>query len=120
MQVCRLLSRVSGRLTHWQRRSAALLVLVLQAALALSPLTEHADRRTVTHAEQRGTRHAPTHNETTCTVCAVRALQATAAARQDAPTLREVREQVATVYGEVFATRDPPTSNGPRAPPPLS
>ena len=114
------LRRLLGRLTHWQRRSAALLVLVLQAALALSPLTEHADRRTVTHAEQRGTRHAPTHNETTCTVCAVRALQATATARQDVATLHEVRAHVATVYRAVFATRDPPASNGPRAPPPLS
>jgi hypothetical protein len=108
------------RVELWPRRSLALLMLVLQVGIAIAPLAERDGRRTVTHAEQRGTRHTRAHNEETCALCAVRSLQAHIVRAHPAPTFRDVPRRLEIAYVGVVTSRDPPTVNGSRAPPPLS
>lgn len=105
---------------HWQRRSTALLMLVLQVGVALAPLAERGSRQSVTHAEQRGTRHARMHNESTCAICAVRSMQARATTSDQAPPPRDVPQRFAVAIVDVPASRDPPATNTSRAPPRLS
>lgn len=66
------------------RRVAATAVLLLQTAVVLSAVVEPpAQAPLVTHMEQPGARHVGLHNEDTCLMCAVRAMQATPAAPAD-------------------------------------
>lgn len=114
------LVRLPNRAQPWPRRLLALLMLVLQVGVAMSPLVERADRRSAAHAEQRGTRHARTHNEETCAICGVRSLQATVAQAEAPATFRDVPRRIETAYRGVQLSRDPPPSNTSRAPPTLS
>lgn len=114
------LRRILSRVIKWQRRSVALLMLVLQVGVALAPLAERSSRQTITHAEQRGTRHARMHNESACAICAVRSMQATVAAIDDVPPPRDVPRRLAVAIIDVPASRDPPAANTSRAPPRLS
>ncbi len=103
----------------WPRRLTALLALVLQVGVVLAPLGERGARQTVTHAEQRGTRHARMHNESTCALCAAGSLQTAMAAPPPPPVLLELPAQVARIALQVPASRDPPSANTTRAPPRL-
>jgi hypothetical protein len=108
------------RLRHWPLRFAALLMLVVQAGIGLSPLFDHDGRIAAPHAEQKGNRHPKAHNERTCVVCAVRALQAPAVIDDPAPLPVDRRTPVEIADREQSASRDPPPSNASRAPPRLS
>ena len=108
------------RLRHWPRRLAALLMLVVQSGVALAPVLDHDGRIAGPHAEQRGNRHPRQHNERTCVVCAVRALQAPVVRDDPAPLPLESRTPVEFADREESASRDPPPSNASRAPPLLS
>ena len=68
------------RLLSLMRQFTLLAMLVVQAGFVASPLLEpHPSNRPVTHADRPGTRHAATHNESTCIVCSVRAMHASIA-----------------------------------------
>ena len=108
------------RLRHWPIRFAALVTLLLQVGVGISPLLDHDGRIPASHAEQRGNRHPKAHNERTCVVCAVRALQAPVVTDNPAPLLTHRRPRIAVTERTVVASRDPPASNASRAPPRLS
>jgi hypothetical protein len=104
----------------WHRRLSALLMLVLQCGMAMAPMAEREGRRTVTHVEQQGTRHAQLHNEATCALCAVRSLHATVLQASRTLTVLVATAQLVSAPRTVLTSRDPPPSNASRAPPPLS
>lgn len=108
------------RLRPLTLRFAALLMLVVQGGVAISPLLDHDGRIATPHAEQRGHRHPTAHNERTCVVCAVRALQAPAVIDEPAPLPVQRRTPVEIADRQLSASRDPPPSNASRAPPSLS
>ena len=59
------------------RRVALCALFALQGSLALSPLLEPRDTRApAAHMERTGERHLNVHNESTCMLCAARALHA--------------------------------------------
>ena len=107
-------------LRHWHVRFAAVLVLVLQLGVVVEPLTDHDGRVPASHVEHRGRRHPRAHNERTCIVCAVRALQSPPSAVATPPVVRSTRTRIETAYVNVAPARDPPAANSSRAPPPLS
>ena len=104
----------------WPLRFAALLILVLQVGVGLTPLIDHDGRVPASHVEQRGNRHPRAHNERTCVICAVRALQAPVVTDDPAPLPTMRREMVEITDREQIASRDAPASNASRAPPRLS
>ena len=112
--------RLLPRLHRWSLRLAALLTLVLQVGVGVSPLLDHDGRIPSAHAERHGSRHPRAHNERTCVVCAVRVLQTPTERTHPAPIARQVRKRIETVFAAAPASRDPPASNASRAPPPLS
>jgi hypothetical protein len=104
----------------WPLRFAALLILVLQVGVGLTPLIDHDGRVPASHMEQRGNRHPKAHNERTCVICGVRALQSPVVTSEPAP-LPILRREIAEIADrEQIASRDPPASNASRAPPRLS
>ena len=107
-------------LRHWHLRFAAVLVLVLQVGVVVEPLTDHDGRIPAGHVEHRGHRHAKAHNERTCIVCGVRALQSPSPAVSTPPVVRSARSRIETAYVNVAPARGPPASNSTRAPPALS
>lgn len=107
-------------LRHWHLRVAAVLVLVLQVGVVIEPLADHDGRVPAGHMEHRGHRHPRAHNERTCIVCGVRALQTPTPAVATPPIMRSRRARVETAYVNVAPARDPPAANSSRAPPPLS
>jgi hypothetical protein len=108
------------RIPHWQRRFMAVLVFMLQAGVALTPLVHHDGRRPTAHTERRGNQHSAAHNEQTCIVCAVRVAQARVADRVALPAAERALPAMAIAYVGAVAPRAPPTSNSSRAPPVLS
>jgi len=112
-----ILHSLLRRVPHWQRRSTALLMLLFQVGIALAPLAERDGRQAVNHVEQRGTRHARMHNESTCAVCSVRSLQATVSTTSIARTEHAAPRQMIIVSVYAAAVRDAPASNTSRAPP---
>ncbi len=59
------------------RRVTLCALFALQGSLALSPLLEPRDTRApAAHMERTGERHLNVHNESTCMLCAARALHA--------------------------------------------
>jgi hypothetical protein len=118
--VMMLIGPPARRTSFWQRRVSALLMLVLQLGMVLAPMAEHEGRRTVTHVEQQGTRHAQLHNEATCALCAVRSLQAAVLQVPHVITVAIATERLVSVPATALASRDPPPSNASRAPPRLS
>jgi hypothetical protein len=112
--------RLLTRLQHWPRRFSALLMLVLQVGVGVSPLLDHDGRVPARHMEQRGNRHPSAHNERTCVVCAVRAVQTPAASSDAVPPIHHRRAVLAVAYVDVAPARDPPAGNSSRAPPILS
>jgi len=95
-------------------------MLLVQVGVAVAPLAERDGRQAVNHAEQRGTRHARMHNESTCAVCSVRSLQASVNATHVTPALAAAPQQMTITFVGVVTARDPPTSNTSRAPPSVS
>ncbi len=114
------LHRLLRRVAHWQRHSTALLMLLVQVGVAIAPLVERDGRQAVNHAEQRGTRHARMHNESTCAVCSVRSLQASVSATQGTTAVHGAPRHMPIAFVGIVTVRDPPTSNTSRAPPSLS
>lgn len=113
--------RFLPRLRRWSRCVAALLTLVLQVGVGASPLFDHDGRIPASHAERRGNRHPRQHNESTCVVCAVRALQARAVSTDPVPLPYHRRQPQPTItLADAPPSRDAPTSNASRAPPHLS
>ena len=108
------------QLRHWPRRVAALLMVALQMGIGISPLLDHDGRIPARHAEQRGNRHARAHNEQTCVVCAVRALQEPSRRIDPAPIPRVRQSRLEIEVADAPTSRDPPSANSSRAPPPLS
>lgn len=113
-------ARLLTRIRHWPLRIAALLMMVLQVGVVVEPLTDHDGRVPAGHAEQRGHRHQRAHNERTCIVCGVRALQSPSPSVATPPIVRASRARTETAYVDVAPARDPPTANSSRAPPALS
>lgn len=103
-----------------QRRMSALLMLVLQFGMVLAPMSERDGRRTVTHVEQQGTRHAQLHNESACALCAVRSMQTAVLQAASALTVVVVADRLVSAPSAILTSRDPPPSNASRAPPQLS
>ena len=108
------------RLRSLTRRCAALLMLLLQVGVGISPVLDHDGRIPASHAEGRGSRHPKAHNERTCVVCAVRALQAPVILDTPAPRFTQNRACIDVAEHDVIASRDPPPFNATRAPPRLS
>jgi hypothetical protein len=76
----------------WHRKLALGVMLVLQGAIALSPLLEVTERaRMGAHAEERGAQHKYQHDEATCALCGVRSLHA--APSQRCPAIECERQQ---------------------------
>ena len=116
MARCRFLTA----LRRWHARFVAVLMLVVQVSVVMEPLTDHDGRVPAGHVEHRGNRHPKAHNEQTCVICAVRALQSPASAVVTPPVLRSTRVRIETAFADVAPARDPPASNSSRAPPALS
>ena len=104
----------------WHRRMSALLLLVLQFGMVLAPMSEREGRRTLTHVEQQGTRHAQLHNEATCALCAVRSLQAAVLQAATALSTAVATQSLVSAPRAILTSRDLPPSNASRAPPALS
>jgi hypothetical protein len=105
------------RAQSWQRRLAALLMLVLHVGLVVAPLADHPGGGRRAHVEQRGARHAQAHNEETCALCAAGSARATVTPRVETPVVvRDVRRVRTAYFGRIMA-RDPPIANTSRAPP---
>ena len=76
------------------RRLALCVLFALQGSVALSPLLESRDTRApAAHMERKGERHVNVHNESTCMLCAARALHA-APSLPTAPVMRGTRLNV--------------------------
>ena len=112
--------RLLPRLHRWSLRFAALLTLVLQVGVGVSPLLDHDGRIPRSHVERHGNRHPRAHNERTCVVCAVRVLQTPTERTHPAAIARQAHQRIETVFADAPASRDPPASNTSRAPPTLS
>jgi hypothetical protein len=95
-------------------------MLVLQVAVGVAPVLDHDGRVPKSHVEQKGGSHPRVHNERTCVVCAVRALQAPAIASDTPPVPHDPRARIETAFTDVSPARAPPASNSSRAPPLLS
>ena len=71
----------SVRLLPVLRQLALVAMLLVQAMFVASPLFEpHATGAPVTHVEEPGARHVDMHNEESCVVCSVRAMDVVIAA----------------------------------------
>lgn len=102
------------------RRVAATFVLLLQAAVVVSAVVEPpAQRPLVAHMEQPGARHVGLHNEATCLVCAVRAMQAAPAASDDLTTRASRAAGVEPAAGVQVEDSRAVLTNRSRAPPSL-
>ena len=113
--------RLIPRLRRWSRCLAALLTLVLQVGVGAAPLLDHDGRIPASHAEHRGHRHPRQHNERSCVICGVHAMQARTVSTDPAPLPTHGRQSLATtMFTGVPAARDAPASNSSRAPPQLS
>lgn len=69
---------ITVRPQSWAVRTIALLLLTLQALVAVLPSfeTRPASGEPVVHVEQQGTRHVDLHNDATCLLCAARSVVA--------------------------------------------
>ena len=104
-------------LTGWRRQLALGVLLVLQAAITLSPLLETNEAgRMRSHVEEQGAQHKYQHDDSTCAVCAVRSLHSAPA--ENCPAIECDRQQsIAALDAPVsIAFRSDPTAL-PRAPP---
>jgi hypothetical protein len=99
------------------RHVLAVLLLGLQAAVAMAPLADRPTRQVAAHVDARGTPHAAIHNEETCALCTVRNATAAVSSAAPAPDVRDVPERPASGVSGVLTSRDPPLSNSTRAPP---
>ena len=105
----------------WLRRSVAAALLLLQAAVAISPIAEPPAQRPMgAHMEGQGARHIGLHNETTCLTCAVRAMHAAPA---EPGRLADSNQRVAGVepaHAALPAVGGAFRTNRSRAPPALA
>ena len=103
------------------RRVALCALFALQGSLALSPLLEPRNTRApAAHMERSGARHLNVHNESTCMICAARALHA-APSLQQAPVMLGARLSLDPSQSvDVVPTLDDFGSHPSRAPPRLS
>ncbi len=112
--------RPTHRTRFWHGRISAVLMLVLQFGMVLAPMSEREGRRTVTHIERQGTRHAQLHDEANCALCAVRSLQVAVLHTASMRSVDVVTERLDSASRTILTSRDPPPANASRAPPRLS
>ena len=95
----------------------ALLAMVAQLVVAISPLAEGRDGRMASHVEATGAQSHYTHNDATCAACQARSIHGTTA-RQSVPLLAEelTQSQVAPAAERIVESTSHRTDN-PRAPP---
>ena len=94
--------------------------MALQVLIALSPVLEKRDTvRRDTHVEQSGRQHLFAHDDTTCTICAVRTLVGNAPAAPAACYVAEDRNRVDIAYIAEAGSVGGPQDNHSRAPPTL-
>jgi hypothetical protein len=97
---------------------ALVLVFALQAALALAPLTEaHNGGRDSAHVEQSQPTHGYIHSESTCAVCAVRSLYATAPLQAPVEVVRAPEPAAESHAARPAPNPDDALTNPSRAPP---
>lgn len=95
----------------------ALVAMVAQLVVAISPLAEGRDGRMASHVEATGAQSHYTHNDATCAACQARSIHGTTS-RQSVPLLADelARSQVAWAAVRIVEGSSRRTDN-PRAPP---
>lgn len=107
----------SVALISW-RRSAAAVLIALQAVIAVSPVLERRDEvRRDTHAEEQGSRHLLAHDESTCGVCAVRTVASDALPQAAVPVAIVARDMVNVTHPTGALPAGLAPDNHSRAPP---